>query len=151
MITRFLEGYSFLLGVCSFAILVLGLFHFEGTVAQKRFSAIQISQYQPGDHVEYMRATVWGRTEEGMLVLEDIVGAKIVTDLKDNSFHLGNLVILKGRVDENRIFKIDTIESYPSITIKIILSLLVIIVLFWKLLSRIKISTQGLFFPSQHT
>ncbi len=151
MITRFLEGYSFPLGVCSFAILVLGLFHFEHTVAQKRFSEIQISQYQPGDHVEYMRATVWGRTEEGMLVLEDIVGAKIVTDLKDNSFHLGNLVILKGKVDENRTFKIDTVESYPSLTIKIILSLLVIIVLFLKLLSRIKISTQGLSSPSQHT
>jgi hypothetical protein len=86
-----------------------------------------------------------------MLVLEDIVGAKIVTDLNDNGFRLGNLVVLKGKVDENRTFKIDTIEAYPSITIKIILSLLVIIVLFWKLLGRIKMNSQGLFLPSQHT
>ena len=87
-----------LLGLSSFAILILGLFHFDSTVAQKRALAVQISQYQPGDQVEYMRATVSGWTEEGMLILHDFVGAEIVTNLKDDSFHLGNLVALKGKV-----------------------------------------------------
>ena len=151
MIPRFFERHSFILGLYSFAILIFGFFHFESTVAQKRFLAMQIGQYQPGDQVEFMRATVSGSTEEGMLILEDIAGAKIVTDLKDNSFQSGKLVMLKGQIDENQLFKVDTIEAYPSITIKIVLSLLATIVLFWKLLGRVKISAQGLFFPPQHT
>ena len=138
------DPYSLLLGLGSFAILILGLFHFDNTVAQKRALMIQISQYQPGDQVEYMRATVSGRTEAGMLIFQDFVGTKIVTDLKDDSLHLGNLVALKGKIGESRNFKVDTIEVYPSITVKIALSLLAIIVLFWKLLGRVKISSQGL-------
>tara|TARA_B100000315_G_scaffold98481_1_gene90501 strand:+ start:360 stop:818 length:459 start_codon:yes stop_codon:yes gene_type:complete len=144
---RFLEHYPLLFGLCSFAILILGLFHFEQTVTQKRFLTIQISQYQPGDQVKYMRATISGRTAKKKLVLEDIVGAKIVTDLKDNSFRLGALVVLKGKLDENRLFKVDTIEAYPSITMKFISSFLVVIVFSWKLLGRVKISPQGLILP----
>ena len=101
---KFFDPYSLLLGLGSFAILILGLFHFDNTVAQKRAMAIQISQYQPGDQVEYMRATVSGRTEAGMLIFQDFVGAEIVTDLKDDSFHLGNLVALKGKIGENQKF-----------------------------------------------
>ena len=141
---KFFNPYSLLLGLSSFAILILGLFHFDNTVAQKRALAIQISQYQSGDQVEYMRATVSGRTEAGMLIFQDFVGTKIVTDLKDDSLHLGNLVALKGKIGESRNFKVDIIEVYPSITIKIALSLLAIVVLFWKLLGRVKISSQGL-------
>ena len=137
-------SYSLLLGLCSFTILILGLFHFDNTVAQKRALMIKISHYQLGDHVDHMRATVSGRTENGMLVLQDFEGTKIVTDLKDESFHPGNLVALKGKIGKTRLFKVDTIEAYPSITIKIALSLLAIIVLFWKLLGRVKISSQGL-------
>ena len=141
---KFFNPYSLLLGLSSFAILILGLFHFDNTVAQKRALMIQISQYQPGDQVEYMRATVSGRTEAGMLIFQDFVGTKIVTDLKDDSLHLGNLVALKGKIGESRNFKVDIIEVYPSLTLKIVLSLLAIIVLFWKLLGRVKISSQGL-------
>ena len=126
----FLDRYSFLICLCSFAILILGLFYFKNTVAQKMILAIQISQYQPGDQVEYMRATVSGQTETGMLILEDIVGAKIVTDLKDSSLHIGNFVLLKGRIGESRMLKVDPIDVYPSITMKIALSLLAVIVLF---------------------
>jgi len=147
---KLFNPYSLLLGLSSFAILILGLFHFDNTVAQKRALTIQISQYQPGDQVEYMRATVSGRTEAGMLVLHDFVGAEIVTDLKDDSLHLGNLVALKGKIGERRKFKVDIIEAYPSITIKIALSLLAIIVLFWKLLGRVKVSSQGLILPPQN-
>ena len=110
---------------------------------------MQIDQYQPGDQVEFMRATISGSTEEGMLILEDIIGAKIITDLKSNSFHSGDLVALKGEIDENRLFNVDTIEAYPSVTIKITLSLLAVIVLFWKLLGSIKITPQGLSLPPQ--
>ena len=141
---KLFNPHSLLLGLASFAILILGLFHFDNTVAQKRALAIQISQYQPGDQVEYMRATVSGRTEAGMLIFQDFVGTKIVTDLKDDSLHLGNLVALKGKIGESRNFKVDIIEVYPSITMKIALSLMAIIVLFWKLLGRVKISSQGL-------
>ena len=147
---KLFNPYSLLLGLASFAILILGLFHFDNTVAQKRALTIQISQYQPGDQVEYMRATVSGRTEAGMLVLHDFVGAEIVTDLKDDSLHLGNLVALKGKIGENQKFKVDVIEAYPSITMKIVLSLLAIIVLFWKLLGRVKVSSQGLILPPQN-
>ena len=143
-------SYSLLLGLCSFTILILGLFHFDNTVAQKRALMIKISHYQPGDHVDYMRATVSGRTENGMLVLQDFEGTKIVTDLKDESFHPGNLVALKGKIGKTRLFKVDTIEAYPSVTNKIALSLLAIIVLFWKLLGRVKISPQGLILPPQN-
>ena len=149
MIPRFFERHSFILGLCSFAILIFGLFHFESTVAQKRFLAMQIDQYQPGDQVEFMRATISGSTEEGMLILEDIIGAKIITDLKSNSFHSGDLVALKGEIDENRLFNVDTIEAYPSVTIKIILSALAVIVLFLKLLGRVRISSQGLILSPQ--
>ena len=147
---KFFNPYSLLLGLSSFAILILGLFYFDNTVAQKRALTIQISQYQPGDQVEYMRATVSGRTEAGMLILHDFVGAEIITDLKDDSFHLGNLVALKGKIGENQKFKVDIIEAYPSITMKIALSLLAIIVLFWKLLGRVKVSSQGLILPPQN-
>ena len=147
---KLFNPHSLLLGLASFAILILGLFHFDNTVAQKRAMAIQISQYQPGDQVEYMRATVSGWTETGMLVLHDFVGAEIITDLKDDSFHLGNLVALKGKIGENQKFKVDIIEAYPSITMKIALSLLTIIVLFWKLLGRVKVSSQGLILPPQN-
>ena len=147
---KFFNPYSLLLGLSSFAILILGLFHFDNTVAQKRALAIQISQYQSGDQVEYMRATVSGRTEAGMLILQDFVGTEIVTDLKDDSFHLGNLVVLKGKIGENQKFRVDIIEAYPSITMKIALSLLAIIVLFWKLLGRVKVSSQGLILPPQN-
>ena len=147
---KFFNPYSLLLGLSSFAILILGLFHFDNTVAQKRALAIQISQYQPGDQVEYMSATVSGRTEAGMLILHDFVGAEIITDLKDDSFHLGNLVALKGKIGENQKFKVDIIEAYPSITMKIALSLLAIVVLFWKLLGRVKVSSQGLILPPQN-
>ena len=150
MSIKFFAPYSLLLGLGSFAILILGLFHFDNTVAQKRVLMIQISQYQPGDQVEYMRATVSGWTETGMLVLHDFVGAEIITDLKDDSFHLGNLVALKGKIGENQKFKVDIIEAYPSITMKIALSLLAIIVLFWKLLGRVKVSSQGLILPPQN-
>ena len=143
-------SYSLLLGLCSFIILILGLFHFDNTVAQKRALMIQISQYQPGDQVEYMRATVSGWTEEGMLILHDFVGADIITDMKDNSFHLGNLVVLKGKIGVNHLFEVDTIEAYPGITMKIVLSLLVALVLFWKLLGRVKVSAQGLILPFQN-
>ena len=136
--------YSLILGLSSFVVLILGLFHFDNTVAQKRASTLQISQYEIGAQVEYMRATVSGRTEAGMLIFQDFVGTKIVTDLKDDSLHLGNLVALKGKIGESRNFKVDIIEVYPSITMKIALSLLAIIVLFWKLLGRVKISSQGL-------
>ncbi len=149
VIPRFFERYSFILGLCSFVILIFGLFHFESTVAQKRFLAIQIGQYQPGDQVEFMRATVSGSTEEGLLILEDIVGAKIVTDLKDSSFHSGNLVMLKGEIGENQLFRVDTIEAYPSVTIKIILSVLAVIVLFLKLLGSVRIGSQGLILSPQ--
>ena len=115
--------YSLILGLSSFVVLILGLFHFDNTVAQKRALTLQISQYEIGAQVEYMRATVSGRTEAGMLIFQDFVGTKIVTDLKDDSLHLGNLVALKG---------------------KIALSLLAIIVLLWKLLGRVKVSSQGL-------
>ena len=144
---KLFNPHSLLLGLASFAILILGLFHFDNTVAQKRALTIQISQYQPGDQVEYMRATVSGRTEAGMLIFQDFVGTKIVTDLKDDSLHLGNLVALKGKIGESRNFKVDIIEVYPSITMKIALSLLAIIVLLWKLLGRVKISPQGLILP----
>ena len=147
---KFFDPYSLLLGLGSFAILILGLFHFDNTVAQKRALMIQISQYQPGDQVEYMRATVSGRTEAGMLIFQDFVGTKIVTDLKDDSLHLGNLVALKGKIGESRNFKVDIIEVYPSLTLKIVLSLLAIIVLFWKLLGQVKISLQGLILPPQN-
>ena len=147
---KFFNPYSLLLGLSSFAILILGLFYFDNTVAQKRALTIQISQYQPGDQVEYMRATVSGRTEAGMLILHDFVGAEIITDLKDDSFHLGNLVALKGKIGENQKFKVDIIEAYPTITMKIALSLLAIIVLFWKLLGRVKVSSQGLILPPQN-
>ena len=113
--------------------------------------AIQISQYQPGDQVEYMRATVSGWTETGMLVLHDFVGAEIITDLKDDSFHLGNLVALKGKIGENQKFKVDIIEAYPTITMKIALSLIAIIFLFWRLLGGVKVSTRGLILPHQKT
>ena len=136
--------YSLILGLSSFVVLILGLFHFDNTVAQKRALALQISQYEIGAQVEYMRATVSGRTEAGMLIFQDFVGAEIVTDLKDDSLHLGNLVALKGKIGESRNFKVDIIEVYPSLTLKIVLSLLAIIVLFWKLLGRVKISSQGL-------
>ena len=147
---KFVDPYSLLLGLGSFAILILGLFHFDNTVAQKRALMIQISQYQPGDQVEYMRATVSGWTEEGMLILHDFVGAEIITDMKDNSFHLGNLVVLKGKIGVNHLFEVDTIEAYPGITMKIVLSLLVALVLFWKLLGQVKISLQGLILPPQN-
>ena len=147
---KFFNPYSLLVGLCSLAILILGLFHFDNTVAQKRALSIQISQYQPGDQVEYMRATVSGWTEAGMLIFHDFVGAEIVTDLKDDSFHLGNLVALKGKIGENQKFKVDIIEAYPTITMKIALSLLTIIVLFWKLLGRVKVSSQGLILPPQN-
>ena len=149
MIPRFFERYSFILGLCSVVILIFGLFYFESTVAQKRFLAIQIGQYQPGDQVEFMRATVSGTTGEGMLILEDIVGAKIVTDLKNNSFHSGDLVTLKGQIDKRRLFKIDTIDAYPSITIKVTLSLFAAIVLLWKLLGQVRISSKGLILSPQ--
>ena len=139
-----LDLYSLILGLSSFVVLILGLFHFDNTVAQKRALSIQINQYQPGDQVEYMRATVSGSTDAGMLILQDFVGNEIITDLKDDSFHLGNLVAMKGEIGEGRKFEVDTIEAYPSITMKIALSLLAIIVLFWKLLGRVKISSQGL-------
>ena len=148
---KLFNPHSLLLGLASFAILILGLFHFDNTVAQKRALTIQISQYQPGDQVEYMRATVSGWTETGMLVLHDFVGAEIVTDLKDDSFHLGNLVALKGKIGENRLFKVDTIEAYPGITMKIALSLIVMIFLFWRLLGGVKVSTRGLILPPQKT
>ena len=147
---KLFNPHSLLLGLASFAILILGLFHFDNTVAQKRALTIQISQYQPGDQVEYMRATVSGWTEAGMLILHDFVGAKIVTDMKDNSFHLGNLVVLKGKIGVNHLFEVDTIEAYPGITMKIVLSLLVALVLFWKLLGRVKVSAQGLILPFQN-
>ena len=136
--------YSLILGLSSFVVLILGLFHFDNTVAQKRALTLQISQYEIGAQVEYMRATVSGRTEAGMLIFQDFIGTKIVTDLKDDSLHLGNLVALKGKIGESRSFKVDIIEVYPSITMKIALSLLAIIVLLWKLLGRVKISSQGL-------
>ena len=142
--------YSLILGLSSFVVLILGLFHFDNTVAQKRALTLQISQYEIGAQVEYMRATVSGRTEAGMLIFQDFVGTKIVTDLKDDSLHLGNLVALKGKIGESRNFKVDIIEVYPSITVKIALSLLAIIVLFWKLLGRVKISSQGLILPPQN-
>ena len=136
--------YSLILGLSSFVVLILGLFHFDNTVAQKRALTLQISQYEIGAQVEYMRATVSGRTEAGMLIFQDFVGTKIVTDLKDDGLHLGNFVALKGKIGESRNFKVDIIEVYPSVTMKIALSLLAIIVLFWKLLGRVKISSQGL-------
>ena len=142
--------YSLILGLSSFVVLILGLFHFDNTVAQKRALALQISQYEIGAQVEYMRATVSGRTEAGMLIFQDFVGTKIVTDLKDDSLHLGNLVALKGKIGKSRNFKVDIIEVYPSITMKIALSLLAIIVLFWKLLGQVKISLQGLILPPQN-
>ena len=142
--------YSLILGLSSFVVLILGLFHFDNTVAQKRALTLQISQYEIGAQVEYMRATVSGRTEAGMLIFQDFVGAEIVTDLKDDSLHLGNLVALKGKIGESRNFKVDIIEVYPSITMKIVLSLLAIIVLFWKLLGRVKVSSQGLILPPQN-
>ena len=142
--------YSLILGLSSFIVLILGLFHFDNTVAQKRALTLQISQYEIGAQVEYMRATVSGRTEAGMLIFQDFVGTKIVTDLKDDSLHLGNLVALKGKIGESRNFKVDIIEVYPSITMKIALSLLAIIVLFWKLLGRVKVSSQGLILPPQN-
>ena len=142
--------YSLILGLSSFVVLILGLFHFDNTVAQKRALTLQISQYEIGAQVEYMRATVSGRTEAGMLIFQDFVGTKIVTDLKDDSLHLGNLVALKGKIGESRNFKVDIIEVYPSITMKIALSLLAIIVLFWKLLGQVKISLQGLILPPQN-
>ena len=141
---KFFDTYSLLLVLCSFAILILGMFHFNNTAAQKRALTLQISQYEIGAQVEYMRATVLGRTEAGMLIFQDFVGTKIVTDLKDDSLYLGNLVALKGKIGESRNFKVDIIEVYPGITMKIALSLLAIIVLFWKLLGRVKISSQGL-------
>ena len=147
---KFFDTYSLLLVLCSFAILILGMFHFNNTAAQKRALTLQISQYEIGAQVEYMRATVSGRTEAGMLIFQDFVGTKIVTDLKDDSLHLGNLVALKGKIGESRNFKVDIIEVYPSITMKIALSLLAIIVLLWKLLGRVKISSQGLILPPQN-
>ena len=147
---KFFDTYSLLLVLCSFAILILGMFHFDNTAAQKRALTLQISQYEIGAQVEYMRATVSGRTEAGMLIFQDFVGTKIVTDLKDDSLHLGNLVALKGKIGESRNFKVDIIEVYPSITMKIALSLLAIIVLFWKLLGQVKISLQGLILPPQN-
>ena len=142
--------YSLILGLSSFVVLIVGLFHFDNTVAQKRALTLQISQYEIGAQVEYMRATVSGRTEAGMLIFQDFVGTKIVTDLKDDSLHLGNLVALKGKIGESRNFKVDIIEVYPSLTLKIVLSLLAIIVLFWKLLGQVKISLQGLILPPQN-
>ena len=142
--------YSLILGLSSFVVLILGLFHFDNTVAQKRALTLQISQYEIGAQVEYMRATVSGRTEAGMLIFQDFVGTEIVTDLKDDSLYLGNLVALKGKIGESRNFKVDIIEVYPSITMKIALSLLAIIVLFWKLLGRVKVSSQGLILPPQN-
>ena len=136
--------YSLILGLSSFVVLILGLFHFDNTVAQKRALTLQISQYEIGAQVEYMSATVSGRTEAGMLIFQDFVCTKIVTDLKDESLYLGNLVALKGKIGKSRNFKVDIIEVYPSITIKLALSLLAIVVLFWKLLGRVKISSQGL-------
>ena len=147
---KFFNPYSLFLGLSSFAILILGLFHFDNTVAQKRALAIQISQYQPGDQVEYMTATVSGRTEAGMLILHDFVGAEIVTDLRDDSLHLGNFVVLKGKIGVNRLFEVDTIDAYPSLTTKIVLSLLIALVLFWKLLGGVKVSAQGLILPFQN-
>ena len=147
---KFFDTYSLLLVLCSFAILILGMFHFDNTAAQKRALTLQISQYEIGAQVEYMRATVSGRTEAGMLIFQDFVGTKIVTDLKDDSLHLGNLVALKGKIGESRNFKVDIIEVYPSLTLKIVLSLLAIIVLFWKLLGQVKISPQGLILPPQN-
>ena len=148
---KFLGSYTLLLGLCSLTILILGLFHFDNTVAKKRALMIKISHYQPGDHVDYMRATVSGRTEKGMLVLQDFEGSKIVTDLKDESFHPGNLVALKGKIGKARLFKVDTIEVYPSITMKIALSLIAMIFLFWRLLGGVKVSTRGLILPPQKT
>ena len=98
----------YLVGPFSFAILIFGFLHFKKTVAKKIVLKLQISQYQLGDEVEYIMGHVLGRTEEGMLILEDIVGAKIVTDVKDNSLSLGTSIMLKGKIDENRIFKINT-------------------------------------------
>jgi hypothetical protein len=147
---KFLDPYSLLLVLFSCAILTVGFFYFDSTVAQKRALTMQIIQYKPGDKVDYMRATVSGRTEAGMLIFEDVVGTKIVTDLKDDSLYMGNLVALKGVIGASRNFKVDTIEIYPSITLKIIFSLLAVIVLFWKLLGQIKISPQGLILPPQN-
>ena len=147
---KFFDTYSLLLVLCSFAILILGMFHFDNTAAQKRALTLQISQYEIGAQVEYMRATVSGRTEAGMLIFQGFLGTKIVTDLKDDSLHLGSLVALKGKIGESRNFKVDIIEVYPSLTLKIVLSLLAIIVLFWKLLGQVKISLQGLILPPQN-
>ena len=143
--------YSLFFGLGSFVVLISGLFHFDNTVAQKRALSIQISQYQPGDQVEYMRATVSGWTDAGMLTLQDFVGNEIITDLKDDSFHLGNLVAMQGKIGEGRKFKVDTIEAYPSIWMKIALSLIVMVFLFWRIFGVVKVSTRGLILPPQKT
>ena len=151
MRSKFWGNCSLLLGLCSFAILILGFFHFDNTVSQKRTLMRKINHYQPGDHVDHMRATVSGRTENGMLVLQDFEGTKIVTDLKDESFHPGNLVALKRKIGKTRLFKVDTMEAYPGITMKIALSLIAMIFLFWRLLGGVKVSTRGLILPHQKT
>jgi hypothetical protein len=57
---------------------------------------------------------------------------------------------MKGKIGASRIFKVDTIDAYPGITTKIVLSLLALIVLLWKLLGQVKISPQGLILPPQN-
>jgi hypothetical protein len=147
----FLDRYSFLIGLSSFLILALGLFHFDKTVAQKWLLTMQYSQYQQGDPVGEMRGIVSGWTEKKMLILKDIEGTEIVTDIKNDDLGLKTLIVLKGKIGEGQVFYVDDYEAFPYIKIKIMVSLLALLFLAWSLFCKIKVSAQGLTLPAQHS
>ena len=116
-----------------------------------RFSEEQFSDFSPGETVEHIWCSVVGRTNDGNLIFEDIMGGQMKTTLKDEGYPVGAHVILTGKIGQNRGLIIEKIQVFQYIRIKFAVSILAVMILFWKLLREIKLTSKGLFIsPFKH-
>jgi hypothetical protein len=142
----FFEKRIYWIVIFSLFNLILGLGLFETTVMKNRFRSEQISSYVPGDKVPFIQGRMNGYTEDNKMVIRDFSGGLIKTDIFRGSIDIKeNLnVIITGKVGPEREFLTDEIEIFPYRNLKVIVSIAVLFVVFWKVIKNVELTPRGL-------
>jgi hypothetical protein len=140
----FFEKRIYWIAILSLLNLVLGLFLFETTVMKKRSRSEQISTYAPGDKVPFIWGQVYGNTKDNKVIIRDFSGGLVQTDFITDDLDINEHVIITGKVGMGRNFLMDKIERFPNHNLKFIVSIVILLTLFWKLIKIIELTPEGL-------
>ena len=137
---------KFILLVFGFSLifLIFGLAFFDFTIGGPGYHKSQIVNFQPNSKILYLHAWVNGLDPDGFIIVRDLAGATIKTDLKSKNLYRNQFMVLNGIFINARLLKVTEVEIQPLIPLKFFLAGLCLLFVIWKLYLSLEWTPQGL-------